>query len=134
MDVSLLHNRGERLLGHAPGLQKSREIAAPAQLGDAQFDRAGARFPDPVAIAVAVIEAVGTALAVRGAGHTLDLQLHQPLRGKTHHLAQQLGIRTLLQQHTKAHHLVGHRRVLGPVQRFATKPYWRPAMTTAVDK
>ena len=88
MDVSFLDHRRERLLGHPPRFQKSREVAAPAQLGDAQLDRAGARLPHPVAVPVAMVEALGIALAVRGAGQALDLQLHQPLRRKTHHLAQ----------------------------------------------
>ena len=50
---------------------------------------------------------------MRGAGQALDFQFHQALRTKRHHLAQQIGIRALLQKRAKAHHLVGHRRVLG---------------------
>jgi hypothetical protein len=50
---------------------------------------------------------------VRRAGQVFDLQLHQAMRGKADHLAQQVGVGALLQQRTKAHHLVGHRRVLG---------------------
>src|SRR4051795_10272261 len=38
-----------------------------------------------------------------------------PMRGEPDHLAQQIGIRTLLQKRLKAHHLVGHRRILGSV-------------------
>jgi hypothetical protein len=56
LDVSLLDNGGERLLGHAPRFQKARKVAALAQLWDTQLDRPGARLPDPVAIAVAVID------------------------------------------------------------------------------
>jgi hypothetical protein len=56
------------------------------------------------------------------------------LRGKPHHIAQQVSVQTLLQQRTKAHHLIDHRRVLGSVGGIATKPYRRAAMTTAVDK
>ena len=88
MDISLLDNRGERFLSHAARLQEAREIAAPAQLGDAQLNRSGAGFPEPVAVTVAVIDPVGTALAVRGAGQVVDLQLHQTLCGKSNHLAQ----------------------------------------------
>jgi hypothetical protein len=61
VDVSLLDNGGERLLGHAARFQKAREIAALAQLRDAQLDRAGARLPNPIAIAVPVIDAVRAA-------------------------------------------------------------------------
>src|SRR4029077_418235 len=111
-----------------------REVAALAQLGDAQLDRPGARLPNPVSIAIAVIDAVGAAFAMRGTDEAFDLQLHQALRGKPHHLAQQIGVRTLLQQSAKAHHLVGHRWVLGSREGLGTKPYRRSAMTTAVDK
>jgi len=53
------------------------------------------------------------ARAVRGAGQVLDVEFHQTLSGKADHLAQQIGVGALLQQGTKVHHLVGHRRVLG---------------------
>ena len=112
LNIGLLDHRRERLLGHATRFQKRREVTA-LGLRNAQLDRAGARLPDPVAIAVAVIDAVGAALPMGGAGQAFDFQLHRPLRGKTDHLAQQIGIRALLQQRAKAHHLVGHRRVLG---------------------
>src|SRR4029077_17736840 len=134
LDVCLLDHRRQRLLGHAPRLQKAREVAALAQLGDAQLDRPGAGLPNPVAIAIAVIDALGAAFAMRGTGQAFDFQLHQALRGKLHHLAQQIGVRTLLQQRAKAHHLVGHRWVLGSREGLATKPYRRSAMTPAVDK
>jgi hypothetical protein len=54
VDVGLLDHRGERLLGHPAGLQEAWEIAALAQLRDAQLDRAGARLPVTVAVAVAL--------------------------------------------------------------------------------
>jgi hypothetical protein len=131
LNVGLLDHRGERLLGHAARFQKGREITALAQLRDAQLDGSGAGLPNPVAIAVAVIDAVRAALPMRGASQVLDFQLHQSLRGKTDHLAQQISVRALLQQGAKAHHLIGHRRVLGSREGLATKPYRRSAMTTA---
>ena len=73
----------------------------------------GPGLPIAVAVAVAVIDPIGAAFAMAGAGQALDFQLHQPLRGKADHLAQQIGVGTLLQKRTKAHHVVGHRRVLG---------------------
>jgi hypothetical protein len=100
------------------GSRKAREVAALAQLGDAQLDRAGAGFPRPVAIAVALVEPIRIARTVRRAGQALNLNLHQPLRGKSHHLAQKIGIRALLQQGPKVHHVVGHRRYLRSVDRF----------------
>src|SRR5207237_7844022 len=122
LDVGFLDHRGERLLGHPPRLQKARKITAAAQLGDAQLDRAGARLPNPVAVSITVIDPLSAALAVRGAGQALDLQFHQTLRGKPNHLAQQLGIRTLLQQRANAHHLVGHRRLLSSVEWLQPNP------------
>ena len=71
---------------------------------------------------------------MRRAGQVLDFQLHQAMRGEPNHLAQQIGVRTLLQKRLKAHHFLGHRRVLGSVEGVQPKPYWRPVMTTAVDK
>src|SRR5581483_7908123 len=35
--------------------------------------------------------------------------VHQPLGGKTDHLAQQIGVGALFQKRAKVHHLVGHR-------------------------
>ena len=62
----------------------------------------------------------------------LDLQLHQTLRGEADHLAQQIGIRTLLQKRLKA----SSRRSSSEPRWSSepTEPYRRPAMTTAVDK
>ena len=76
MHVSLLDNRGEGFLGQAPRLQEHREVAAPAQLWDTQLDRPGAGLPDPLPVAVAVIDAVRAALAVRGTRQTFDFELH----------------------------------------------------------
>jgi hypothetical protein len=42
------------------------EVAALAQLWDAQLDRPGAGLPDAVTVAIAVIDTVRAALAVRG--------------------------------------------------------------------
>jgi len=73
-----------------------------------------------------MVDPLGAAFAMRGAGQALDLQLHQTLRGKPNHLAQQLGIRALLQQRAKAHHLVGHRRLLGSVEWLQPNPTGDP--------
>jgi hypothetical protein len=92
--------------------EESGEIAAGAQLGNAQLDAAGPRLPGPVAIAVALGPAVNALFAIRRAGKRPDLQLHQPLGGNGHHLAQDSGIGGLLSQALQAHHLVGHRSIL----------------------
>jgi hypothetical protein len=86
MHVGFLHDGSERLLGQPARLQEGREVAAFAQLGNAQLDRAGARLPRPVAIAVALVDPIRTALPMGGAGQSLDLQLHQALGGEADHL------------------------------------------------
>ncbi len=84
-------------------------MPALAQLGDAQLHRAGPRLPRPVAVAIALGDPLRIALAMGGAGQTLDFQLHQALGGKADHLAQKIGIGALFQKRAKAHHVVGHR-------------------------
>jgi hypothetical protein len=81
-----LDHGGEGFLRHPPRLQEAGKIAAGAQLGDAQLDRAGPRLPDPVAVAVALGAAFEALLAVSRAGQRADLHLHQPLGGKADHL------------------------------------------------
>jgi hypothetical protein len=108
-DLRLLHHRGECLLGRAARFKKARKIRAFAQFGDAQFDAACACLPDPVAVAIALNQAVLALLSVRGPCQPLDLELHQPLRGKADHVAQQIRVRGLLQKRPQAHHFVGHR-------------------------
>ena len=119
MHVGLLHHCRQRLLGQPARFQEAREVAAFAQLGDAQLHRAGARLPRPVAVAVALRDPLRTALAMGRAGQPLDLQLHQALGGEADHLAQQVGVGTLFQKGTKVHHLIGHRWILGSVAWFS---------------
>jgi len=123
LHVGFLDHRGERLLAQAPRLQEGREVAALAQLWDAQLDRAGARLPYPIAVAVALIKAIGAALAVRRTGLAFDLELHQALRREANHLAQQIAVGALLQQRAQVHHVLGHRGSSHVVQSSLTKPY-----------
>jgi hypothetical protein len=125
LHVSLLHHRGERLLGHSARLPEAGEVAAPAQLGDAQFDRPGAGLPIPLAVAVALDKALRALLAVAGTRYGFDFQLHQPLGCKSDHLAQQIGVGGLLQKGAEVHHLVGHRWFLESGWCSATRPYRR---------
>src|SRR3546814_1560756 len=74
LDVGFLDDRGQRLLGQAPGLQEGREVAPLAQLGNPQLDRAGTGLPVPVAVAVALVAPLGAALAMRSEEHTSELQ------------------------------------------------------------
>src|ERR1700760_1625089 len=109
LHIGLLNHRGQRLLGHPARLQEAREVASLAQLGDAQFDRAGARLPGPVTVAIALRQTLGVLLAIGRSGQPGDLHLHQSLGCKADHLAQEVGIWGLLHERTKVHHLVGHR-------------------------
>src|SRR6478752_1244451 len=119
MHISLLHHRGERLFGQAARLQEDREVAALAQLGDAQLYGAGACRPQPVPVAVALVDPLRAALAMGGAGQPLDLQLHQALGSEADHFAQKIGVGALFQKRAKGHHLVGHRWILGSVAWFS---------------
>jgi hypothetical protein len=55
---------GQRLLGHPARLQKAGKVTSLAQFGDTQFHGAGARLPGPLAIAVALGEALGAFFAI----------------------------------------------------------------------
>jgi len=109
LDVGFLDHRRQRLFSHPPGLQKTGEVTATAQPGDAQLDRAGPRLPVTLAVTVALYQTLSALLAVRRARQRADLQFHQPLAGKTDHLTQQIRVRALLQQRPQVHHLFGHR-------------------------
>src|SRR3979490_2765770 len=109
LDVGFLDHGGQRLLGQAARLEESREVAATPQLRDAQLDRSRASLPIAVAVAVALVAPLRTALAVPGAAQGFALQLHQALRGKADHLAQECRVGTLLQKRTKGDLVVGHR-------------------------
>src|SRR6202011_3600841 len=89
------------------------EVAALAQLGDAQRHGAGPRLPGAIAVAVALYQAGRALLAMAGARQRADLDLHQPLGGKRDHLAQKIGVGCLLHERTQVHHLIGHRRLPG---------------------
>ena len=95
----------------------------------------GPGLPVAIAIAVALVGPALAALAVAGAAQGVGLQLHQALRGKANHLAQQCRVGTLLQKLAKGDLVVGHR---GDLQgqccvRNPTLPR-STAVTTAVDK
>jgi hypothetical protein len=63
------------------GSRKPGKYEPLRSFGDAQFDRAGPRLPDPVTIAVALDQTLGILLAVGCSGLAFDFQFHQPLRG-----------------------------------------------------
>ena len=70
-------------------------------------------------------------LAVSRPGEASHLKLHQPLRRKADHLAQEIGVRGLLEQSLKGHSLVGHRRVLGCVEISQPDNTREPTMAAA---
>src|SRR6478735_3488983 len=113
------------------GLQEAGEVGALAQFGDAQFDRAGARLPDPVAVAVALCQTLRLLLAIGRPGLAFDFQFHQPLGGKADHLTQQIGVRGLLYERAQVHHIVGHRWLLGCVGVSQPDPTGELPVTTA---
>ena len=78
-------------------LGSRKEVAAAAQLRDAQLDGPGSGLPVAITVAVALRQPVSAAFAVRGAGHAADFQLHQTLGGEADHLAQHAGIRAFRQ-------------------------------------
>jgi hypothetical protein len=135
LDVGLLDHRRQRLLGQAARLEEAGEVAAFAQLWDAQLDRSCPCMPVAVAIAVALIDPTVIALAVPGAAEGIALQRHQAFGSKADHLAQEARVRALLQKLAKGDLVVGHRG--GPRVRVAVRNPTLPsaaAVTTAVDK
>ncbi len=77
-DIGLLDDRQQRLLRAPAGLQEAREVAAAAQLGDLQLDRARPGLPLPGPVAVAMRQPViRAALAQLGTDQLGNLALHQ---------------------------------------------------------
>ena len=109
LNIGFLNDRSQGLLGHAPGLQKAREVGTRPQLRDAQFDGSGPGLPVPIPVAIALRQAGRVLLAKASTSRSPHLQLHQPFGGKADHLAQQVSVWALLNKRPQVHHLVGHR-------------------------
>jgi hypothetical protein len=89
-------HRHERLLGPPARLQQPvREVAALAQLRDRELDRADARVPVALAIAIAAVDPLGAALAIGRTAERVDLSAHQRLGKLLHHRPQQIRARLL---------------------------------------
>ena len=73
----------------------------------------GPGLPVSTAAAVALRQTPRMLLAVGSTGQRGGLQLHQPPGGKADQLAQQVGVRSLLDQSPQARHFVGQGAVLG---------------------
>jgi len=109
LDVRLLHDRNEGLLGRAAGLEKGGEIRAAAELGNLQVDGAGARLPAAVAVAVPAIEAVGAALAVLCAAGVADFEIHKLLRDGGEQFANDIAPGPLFEKVGECDTGLGHR-------------------------
>ena len=94
VDIGLLHHRDQRLLGAPARLQKRREVAAVAQLGDGQLDAADPSVPVAGPVAVAVGGPLQAALAQLRANPGADLGVHQLGSHPGHRLAQHIGVLT----------------------------------------
>jgi predicted transposase YbfD/YdcC len=70
------------------------------------------RLTIPVPIAVAGVDPLGAALAMRRTASPFDLELRQPVGGKDDHVAQKSRIGTLRQQLANGDPVVGHHRDL----------------------
>lgn len=99
--------------------QPVRKVRILAQLGDAQVDRPKASVPAPVAVPVALVDALRRPGAMRGAGEAVDVGGHDPIDDVVQEVAQQvrLGLLELLaNERDRLHRLPCHR--CRPSQRF----------------
>jgi len=112
LDVRLLNHGDKRLLGRAARLEERREVTAAPQLRDPQIDRAGARLPEPIAVAVAAVAALPGPLAVLGAGALLDLEVHKPPGDVAQELPDDIVLGPLFNELSECHTDLGHRGVL----------------------
>ena len=124
----------------AARLQERGKIAALPELGDPQRHRADARLPDPLPIAVALIDAAGRALAVAGASELFHLQLHHAAGDEGDHLSEEIGVGALLNELLEGDPVDGHgiRLSVGScwqteptLSRTMTAPTWGPGLWTA---
>ena len=122
LDVSLLDHRSQRLLSHPARFQKAGEVASLPELGDAQLNGPGARLPVTLAVTIALNKPRGRLLAVASTRQAADFHLHQPLGSKGDHIAQNIGVRGLLDQRAQVHHGIGHRGSFHQVRVFQPKP------------
>ncbi len=82
------------LLGPAAALEEpAREVTALTQLGDGEFDGAGAGIPLARAISVAVVDAFVADLPVLGIADGIRLRGHECVGERLDHHAQQIGTR-----------------------------------------
>jgi hypothetical protein len=95
VDIRLLDDRDQRLLGPPARLEKRGEVGALAQLGDGQLDRADPGVPLAGAVAIAVGGPLQAALAELGADLGADVGLHQLTCHPGHAGQQHVGVLVL---------------------------------------
>src|SRR5690606_20162654 len=108
------------------------EVTAGAELRNAKFYCSGPRLPVSVAVAVALGQPKGILLAIGSTRLRADLQFHQLLGGKADHLAQQIGVSTLLNERAQVHHIVGHRWTFHQVELEQPDPTGKTLVTAAI--
>src|SRR5919204_419958 len=93
------------------GLQPPREVAAAAQLGHRQVDRAHPRVPGPRAVAVALRRPFVSPLVAPGPDLSADLRLHEFLHQPAHALVEEVGpwVLPLAQYVHQCHPVCSHR-------------------------
>jgi hypothetical protein len=99
----------ERLLAHLPGLEERREVGALPELGHPQLQGPEPGVERAVAVAVAVVQAVGGTLVAPRPDQAFHIRLHQQLQHGLRHGAQEVGLAGLLQQLDEWQSRLGHR-------------------------
>ena len=82
---------------------------APTELGNLQVDRAGARLPEALSVAVAGVLARYPALAVGGAAAALHVEIHEALGDELQHLPHHIDVAPLFGELRKCDTGIGHR-------------------------
>jgi len=108
----------------AGAIRGSRGSNSRAAATGCTIPRSRPGLPVAVAIAVALVGPALTPLAMAGAAQRLCLQLHQPLRGKADHLAQQCRVGPILQKWACLRQTLGGR---------SSRPLTHSSYTTSGD-
>ena len=113
-EIGIGDHRHERLLRPPTPLEQPvGEVRPLSQLRDRKLDRADARVPAPLPVAVTDVDPLGRALAVVGAAERVRLGAHQRLGELAHHLPQEIRaclLQLLAQPALNVHRHLDHRR------------------------
>ena len=97
--------------GATPRLQEDREVAALAQLRDLQLDGADARLPGALAIAVALVGALGERSPWAAPVRLSTSSVHHAVGDEGHHLPEEIVVGALLKQRLQGHSVDRHGRL-----------------------